>query len=892
MESLVGRTLCHYQVLRRLGRGGMGEVFVAQDSRLGRRIALKTLPSEVAQSPDRRKRFEREARALAALNHPHIVTVHSVEECDDVYLITMELLEGDTLAELMPRNGFPIQKFFDLAIPLADAVSSAHAHGVIHRDLKPTNIMVTDQGHLKVLDFGLARIECAAPRSVSSDQVTQSVTEAGWMLGTVSCMSPEQVEGKAVDHRTDVFSMGIVFYEMLTGQHPFLADTPAATLSAILRETPRSVTEVNPLVPRELARVVRRCLSKDPARRYQSCLDLRNDLEDIRAELSGAADSGVPVLTAPRTSGTRMRRAIIAVLAVGLAVMLASMMFKGTPFGREPSALPMFRFHIAPPEGGMFTASPSSPELSLSPDGRHLAFVATTGDFVHQLWVRPLDSVSPRVLAGTEGASLPFWSPDGRHLGFFAGEKLKKIDVSGGPPQTLAEGAGGGTWNSTGDILFGGRDGLYLVPSHGGEPTRVTQVDPSRGEVWHRYPRFLPDDRHFLYLVIAEGAQERGIYTGSIDSGEKKRLLSETSNAEYAAPGYLFFVRESALLAVPFDATRLALVGEPTLVADSVIPAPTARFAPFSLAADVLAYRPGGWAFQTELTWIDRKGQELGTVGTAGLNFEPSLSPDEKRVAFSRWDTHTDIWTMDLSRNLSERLTAHPDIDFSPVWSPDGEHIVFRSSRRGTFDLYRKASNGTATEELVVGSALAKRPHHWSADGRFLLFEASNDVWVLPMTGDKKPFPFLSTRFLERQPQLSPDGKWIAFTSDESGAPEVYVREFREGGKRWRVSTRGGFDPKWQRDGKELFYLEPGPPTGTSHVAQSSLMAVRVTVGPVFEAGPPRACFRVRVPSQWMENVWTYAVTADGQRFLFSKIVDVKPSLITVVLNWREALQR
>jgi Tol biopolymer transport system component len=652
------------------------------------------------------------------------------------------------------------------------------------------------------------------------------------------------------------------------------------------------VTEVNPLVPRDLARVVRRCLSKDPARRYQSCLDLRNDLEEIRGELSGSAGSGRPVVIAPRSSRMRMRGAIIAVLAVGSALVLAPMIFNGSPFGREPSALPITRFHIAPPEGGMFSAAPSAPELSLSPDGRHLAFVATTGDFINRLWVRPLDSVSARALPGTEGAALPFWSPDGRHVGFFAGDRLKKIDVSGGPPQTLAEGLSGGTWNSTGEILFGGHDGLYRVPSQGGETTRVTRIDPSRGEVGHRYPQFLPDGRHFVYLVVAEGIKERGIYTGSLHSDEKKRLLSETSNAEYAAPGYLFFVRESALLAVPFDATRLALMGEPTLVADSVVPAPTARFAPFSIAADVLAYRPGGWSFTTELTWIDRKGHELGTVGSAGLNHEPSLSRDDKRVVFSRSDTNTDIWMIDLSRNVTERLTSHPDVDSLPVWSPDGEHIVYRSSRRGTFDIYRKPSNGISTEELVFASPLAKRPHDWSPDGRFVLFEASNDVWVLPMTGDKNPFPFLSTRFLERQPQLSPNGQWVAFTSDESGAPEVYVREFREGGKRWKVSTRGGFDPKWRRDGKELFYLEPGPPTGTSHVAESSLMAVTVSARPVFEAGPPQACFRVRVPSQWMENIWTYAVNDEGKRFLFSKVTDVKPSLITVELNWREALPR
>jgi Tol biopolymer transport system component len=901
MSLSAGTRLGPYEILSALGAGGMGEVYVAFDSRLSRRVALKILPPEVAESAEREKRFEKEARAVAALNHPNIVTVHSVEKSEGIHFITMELVEGKTLSEVIPRNGLPLKSFFDLAIPLANALSCAHEHGITHRDLKPTNIMVTDEGRVKILDFGLAKVQYQAAGSALSELPTQSMTEEGRIVGTVSYMSPEQAEGKAVDRRTDLFSLGIVFYEMLTGLHPFLGASSAATVSAILKDTPRSLIELNPEVPRELSRVVKRCLSKEPARRYQSCLDFRNELEEIKEELGASPGEGSAALTTPRARGKRMERRVIG-LVVGIVLVVAALMLIPVEFPRAPAKHEVTRFSVAPPEGGTFDALPFDPSPAVSPDGRQLAFVASAGNFVDHLWVRSLDSVAARALPGTNAAFPPFWSPDGRHIGFFAEGKLKRIDISGGPAQTLADGDNGGTWNREGIILFSGRDGLYRISSKGGEATRVTTLDPSRGELSHRFPQFLPDGRRFLYLVVAEEPENRGVYAGSLDTTEKKRLLSETSNVAYAPPGYLFFVRESTLLAQAFDATRLELTGEPTTVAERVMPSPTIRFAPFSVSENVLAYREGGWSFTTELVWMDRNGREIGTVGAAGLNVVPSLSSDETRVAISRWDraTNLDVWTIDLSRKITERLTADPGFEADPVWSPDGESIVFSSSRKGTYDVYRKPETGLGTQQLLFASPSLDFPNDWSSDGRFVLVESiafeggtpSGDLWVVPVAGDQGPFPFLKTKFAEGQPRLSRDGRWIAYTSDESGAREVYVQEFREGARRWRVSNRGGLDPRWRRDGRELFYLEPGPATGTSHVAEVTLMAVGVRAGPTFEAGPPQALFRVRVPAVWIENYWTYAVASLGQRFLFSKVIDVEPSLITVVLNWRDALPR
>ena len=887
---MIGGTLLHYKILETLGRGGMGEVYAALDSRLNRRVALKVLPHEVADDAERRARFQQEARAVATLNHPNIVTIHSVEQSEGTHFITMELVEGQTLADVIPAGGLPLEVFFRLAIPLADALSAAHERGITHRDLKPTNIMVSRDGRVKVLDFGLAKVRYLAEASDGSELPTASMTEAGRIVGTVSYLSPEQAEGTKVDHRTDVFSLGIVFYQMLTGRHPFAAATPAATVSAILKDTPPSVTELKADVPNEVSRVVRRCLSKEPGRRYQSSLDLRNDLEEIREErLASPGGASTPALSPPRPSGSGVSWKSVTIVAaiLGAAVLVGVL----AQLRRAPAKREVTRFTVAPPEGEKFGTTPGAPMPAVSPDGRHVVFVASAGDVGSQLWVRALDSVSARILPETRAATYPFWSPDGMHIGFFADGKLKKSDLSGGPPQPLGEGGGGGSWSRDGVILFGGLDGLYRVSPQGGTAARVTALDAARGELSHQFPCFLPDGRRFLYLVNAEEPENRGLYAGSLDSNEKRLILRDSASVVYAPPGYLFFVRENSLLAQAFDPTQLELAGDPVTVADRVMPGPTSRYAPFSVSPDVLAYRQGGWSFTTQLTWMGRTGREQGTLGAAGVNEGPSLSADEKRLTVSRFEpaTNMDLWTIDLSRNLAERLTADPGFEFHAVWSPDAEQVAFNSSRKGRFGIYRKPASGIGADQLLFGPPSNAVPHDWTPDGRSVLAELSGDIWVVPVSGDQ-PFPLLQTRFNESQPRVSPDGRWVAYTSDETGAPEVYVQEFRKAGKRWRISTHGGLDPRWRGDGREIFYLEPGPPSAASHVAEPMLIAVGVRSGPTFEPGPPQSLFRVRVPDVWMRLTKTYAVASQGQRFLFDKVVVVEPSLITVVLNWKDAL--
>ena len=464
-----------------------------------------------------------------------------------------------TLAEVNRPTGLPLESFLALAIPLADALSAAHEHGITHRDLKPTNIMVNREGRVKVLDFGLAKVQGLVTDSPLSEFPTRSMTEEGRILGTVKYMSPEQAEGKPVDHRTDVFSLGIVFYEMLTGRHPFPGDSAAATLSAILKDTPQSVAELNSDVPRDLGRVVKRCLSKDRWRRYQSCLDLRNELQEIQEELGASSGAALAAPALPRLRGNGMSFRTIASLAGALLVVTALLLV--VIARREPVKREVTRFRVGPPEGGTFGAAPTDPQPTLSPDGRQLVFIASAGDFKNHLWVRALDSVSARPLPGTQSAESPFWSPDGKHIAFFAEGKLKRVDLSGGPPDILAEGAGGGSWSREGVILFGRPDGLSRVSSEGGAATRVTTLDGTRRELAHYCPQFLPDGRGFLYLVNAEEPENRGVYAGSLDSSETKRVLNETSDAVYAPPGYLFFVRKNTLFVRAFDPSLLQRSG-------------------------------------------------------------------------------------------------------------------------------------------------------------------------------------------------------------------------------------------------------------------------------------------------------------------------------------------
>jgi Tol biopolymer transport system component len=699
----------------------------------------------------------------------------------------------------------------------------------------------------------------------------------GTILGTAAYMSPEQARGRPIDRRTDVWAFGCVLYEMLTGRQAFGGTDVTEILAAIVRGEP-DWAALPPATPPHLRRLLERCLQKDPARRLR-------DIGDVAMELDApVAEPAAPALVVPARRSSLVPWAVAALcLLGGLAVGY---------FRRPlPEEAPVTKLPLLPPENTSFN------EIAVSPDGRRLAFTARAAAGPTQLWVRPLDSLSAQPLAGTEGASLPFWSPDSRSIGFFAAGKLKKVEASGGAPQTLVNTPlvpRGGAWSRDGVIIFSGSSGtpLYRVPAAGGEPQPVTALDPARQENTHSWPQFLPDGQHFLFFALSSQAENTGVYVASLDSKSHTRLLGTTSTAAYAS-GYLLFLREGALLAQAFDLARLATAGEAVPVAE-LVQFDTFLRARFSVSqSGVLVYDASGSGTSSRLLWFDRAGKPLGSVGDPGDYTHLNLSPDDQRVVASRRDPQTglqDIWLFELARGVSSRFTFGPFSSASPVWSPDGSRIAFFSTRDGPFNLYQKLSSGAGSDEPLLKSSNNKFPLNWSPDGRFLLYAeqdpktAKRDLWILPPQGGGKPFPFLRTAFSAVFGQFSPDGRWIAYTSDESGREEVYVRPFSgaeagAGGK-WLISNNGGSVPRWRRDGKELFYLAP----------DNKLMAVEVqTAAAALQAGVPQPLFQTRAGG----INFRYAVTADSQRFLVISAGEQAASApATVVLNWTAGLKK
>ena len=863
MTVAQGTRLGPYEVIAPLGAGGMGEVYRARDTRLGRDVAVKVLPAIFSADSDRLHRFEQEACAASALNHPNILIVHDIGAHDGSPYVVSELLEGETLRKRIAGTGLAQRRAIDYALQIAHGLAAAREKGIVHRDLKPDNIFITTDDRVKILDFGLAKLtEPTKNVEAQTDVLTRRVnTDPGAVMGTAGYMSPEQVRAQRVDHRSDIFSLGVVLYETLSGKRAFRGDSAVETLNAILKEDPLELSESNSQINPALERVVMHCLEKSPERRFQSARDVAFALE----ALSGLSSSRTMTTPLPPTAGRPKNRERLAwIVATGLLlVLLAALPFVIAYLRRAPIDERVLKFSVLLPEKTNLTGT--VPAVALSPDGRRLAFVATY-EGKDLLWVRSLDSLSAQVLSESEGTgpSTPFWSPDGRFIAFFAGGKLKKIDASGGPPQILCDAAGGaggprgGTWNRDGVIVFGTVSGpLYRVSAEGGEATTVTALDQSRFENSHRWPYFLPDGRHLLYFVRSNQAEGGGVYVGSLDAKETKRLLPTVSSAAYAPPGFLLFLRIDTLMAQPFDTDKLELTGEPFPVAEHVAYNPGLGRGAFSVSeTGVLAFRSGSGQIDQPL-WFDRGGKQIGSLGEAGIYFNLWLSPDERRAAVDRSDPQTganDIWLFDLSRGIPSRFTTDPGSDSNPLWSPDGSRIVFTSSREGVLNLYQKVASGVANEEVLLKSGEEKVPDDWSADGRFIVFETLNpktkwDLWVLPMYGDRQPSPFLQTEFNERQAQFSPDGKWIAYTSDESGTRDVYVQTFPAPGGRWRVSTGGGTQPRWRRDGRELFYIAAG----------RKLMAADVKPGATFEAGVPKLLFDTRVLTRQISGTTTWS---------------------------------
>ncbi|HEV2064056.1 MAG TPA: protein kinase [Thermoanaerobaculia bacterium] len=895
MSLAAGTRLGPYEILSPLGAGGMGEVWKARDTRLERMVAVKILPSQMSASPEARQRFEREAKTISQLSHPHICALYDVGNQDGVEYLVMELLEGETLAARLAKGALPLEQTFKFGVEIADALDKAHRQGVVHRDLKPGNVMLTKTG-VKLLDFGLARLRAEGPLSGLSASVlpTQAppLTAEGTILGTLQYMAPEQLEGKETDARTDIFAFGALLYEMATGLKAFSGGSQASLVGAILRDDPVSISTISPMSPPALNRLVKTCLAKDPEDRFQTAHDVRLQLQWIA---EGGSQVGLPAPVAARRKSRELVAWIAAaLLGLGLAVTLPLLLRQRTRAAAPGHAL---KFSILPPGKTVFQPG----MFALSPDGGLLAFVASDPDEKTLLWIRSLDSLEARPLPGTERAFSPFWSPDGRFLAFFAEGKLKKIEASGGPPQTLCDArlGRGGTWNREGIIVFSPAptDGLYRVSSAGGQASPLTSLDRSRGENSHRWPFFLPDGRHFLYFVRSAQVENRAVCVGSLDSKETKRLMSASasSNALFAPSGHALFERDGWLVARKLDLRRLAFEGEPVPVAANVKGSDPLRAGSFTVSeTGVLAYGTGAASDLTQqLTWVDRKGKPLGTIGAPGLYLNFSLSPDEKRLALDLVNLDVggrEIWLMELARGIASRMTLGGASEIAPVWSPDGSRIAF-SSPQGTAgaDLYQRPTSGAGNAEPLLTSDRTKTPTDWSRDGRFLLFEArgavtGTDLWVLPLIGDRKPSPVLQMPFNESQGSFSPDGRWIAYVSDESSRPEVYVQPFPVTAAKWRISTDGGSQPRWRGDGKEIFYLAP----------EGRLMAVAVTAGSAFEAAGTEALFRTGTAfaDAGGESI-QYAAASNGQRFLINVPVGgTSAQPITVVIDWTADLKK
>jgi Tol biopolymer transport system component/tRNA A-37 threonylcarbamoyl transferase component Bud32 len=858
----------------------MGVVYKARDTRLDRTVAIKVLPPQTSDRTEVRQRFEREARAVSALNHPHICTLYDVGHEGAVDYLVMEFVEGETLADRLKRGALSLDQALRTATEIADALDRAHRTGIVHRDLKPGNIMLTKDG-AKVLDFGLAKMHAlSAGTAVSGGSVMQTLTSPltgeGAIVGTLQYMSPEQLEGREADARSDIFSFGAVLYEMAAGRKPFEARTQAGLIAQIMQSEPPGLSSVLPQAPAALEQLARACLAKDPAERRQTMRDVLTDLKWIAAS-SSRPDLARPVVPRRRVPVWIWQAAAAFTTAVALALAAAWWL-------RPRPETPVSRFAILAPEKATFGFG-----LALSPDGRRLAFAATAEGGQDLLWIRPLDSLAPRAIPGTDGAQLPFWSPDGRSVAFFAQGKLKRVDISGGPVQNICDAPDprGGAWGPDGTILVAPEASLPLqrVPATGGTPVSLTKLDPSRLETSHRWPKFLPDGRHYICFTNSSKPSNLAIAVGSLDSPELRILTRADSAPGYSPPGFLLFARGTTLMAQSFNPSSFRLSGDPIPVASDmhivgISTGPTGA-AQFTVSANgTLVYQTGGEQPE-QLAWFDRSGKSLGLVGPPGAVNSPDLSPDGRRAVI---DGVADLWLFDTDRGSSTRFTFAAVGDNSGVWSPDGSRIVFSANRNGRSELYLRSTSGAAVDQPLLRTDADLNPDDWSRDGRFIFYESFTtntriDLWYLPVDGDRKPVPYLQTEFNEAHARLSPDGKWLAYASDETGRPEIYVQSFpTPGAGKFLISTGGGDQPAWRRDGKELYYL----------TQDRKLMSVDVKTVPSFEASPPKLLFRAHVPVMAITTFRNhYAVSADGQKFLITTIPEAESAApLVVVLNW------
>jgi eukaryotic-like serine/threonine-protein kinase len=886
-----GTRLGPYEIQSPLGAGGMGEVYRARDTRLNRTVAIKILPAHLSEKPNARQRFEREARAISSLQHPNICTLFDVGHQGGVDFLVMEYVEGDTLAQRLAKGPLPPKEVLRWGIEICEGLEQAHRRGVVHRDLKPGNIMLTKTG-AKLLDFGLAKPLVAAPAAsltspptsskVLDGEPRNSLTAEGTLVGTFQYISPDQLEGKEADARSDIFALGAVLYEMATGKRAFEGKSHASVVAAVLEREPPPISSLRPMSPPALDRIVKQCLAKNPEERWQTAHDVKVQLQWIE---EGDSQSGVPVGVLAQRKGWDRVGWLLAATFFLLAVAGGAAWWQAS--NRRPR--PMY-FHTSVP----FAAN----DLALSPDGSILAMVAySTQADNYVLWTHEVGGRRTSMLDGTQGVSYPFWSPDGKFIGFFADGKLKKVDVSAGQVQVLCDAptGRGGTWNRDGTIVFapdalGG--GLFRVSSWGGSPEEVTKLDTSRLEQSHRWPVFLPDGKHFLYLGANFSGQleNNAIFLGSLDSQERKLLVSTSANAAYAEPGYLLYLRDNkTLVAQPFDRRHYVLSGEPHTLSDEVLYTPLVDRAVFSVSGGkILVTQTGKGASLSQLTWFDRSGKPAGTVGKPGSYSNVRLSLDGRRVATDQTDPDgrkIDIWIHELAQGANTRLTFDPGADQTPIWSADGKQILFGSNRKQTgFQLYLKNADGSGSEKEVsdLGTGVFN-PWDWSRDGKYILFGKGNELWSVSWP-ERVAKLLLQGKWTVRNAQFSPDGRWMAYASNETGRMEIYVSSFPGGAGKWQVSSGGGQEPKWRQDGKELFYLSP----------DGKMMAVAVTTGSGFKAGSPVSLFQshVRQPISFLD-VYSYDASADGQRFLIAtKMDEANAAPLSITLNWASDMEK
>jgi eukaryotic-like serine/threonine-protein kinase len=887
MTIAAGTRLGSYEVVAQIGAGGMGEVYRAHDTKLGRDVAIKVLPPNFVNDPERLSRFQREARMLAALNHANIATIYGLEQSGGVSCLVMELVPGETLAERVKAGPLGIEEALKIAVQIAEALEAAHEKSIIHRDLKPANVKVTPEGKVKVLDFGLAKAfegDSASENMGNSPTLSAAATMQGLILGTAAYMSPEQARGKAVDKRTDIWAFGCVLYELLTRKQAFHGESTTEILAAVLRGEPD--WQVLPAsTPPKIRDLLGRCLQKDLRRRLHDAADARIEIEDALTapamEEPAAAAKGIRALG---------RRALI--LSVG-TLLLVAVVTAFAVWNLKPAPIQrVSRLTITLPPGQQLAGLESGPALALSPDGTHLAYVARQGG-TQQIYLRAMDSLEAKPIPETEGAINPFFSPDGQWLGFFAGGKLKKISVNGGAALVLSDATnpGGASWGSGSMIVFAPvtNGALQQVSEAGGATQPLARLD--NGDVSRRWPEFLPGGKTVLFAAspIAINFTNAQIAVQSLGTGERRNLVQGGINPRYALSGHLVYAQGRSLMAVPFDPQRLAVTATAVPVVEGVLQSPANGAAQYSFSATgSLVYVSGGaQSAQSKLVWVNRNGAEQPLAAPAHTYVTPRLSPDGRRVTVGITESESQIWLYDLSRETLTRFTFEGNYNPIPVWTPDGKRIAFESNKEGVPNLFWQLADGSGGLERLNTSEYIQVPSSWSPDGQLLAFYELNpttqrDIWVLRMS-DRKAQPFIRTPFDDGAPRFSPDGRWLAFTTNESGRFEIYVQPYPGPGGKWQISTEGGNQPVWNPNGRELFYR-----------SGDKMMAVDITTQPSFAVGRPRMLFEGRYETSPFP-LPNYDVSRDGQRFLMLKPSEstvAAPTQINVVLNWFEELKQ